>query len=215
MFDKAELKVLRKLNTPSKIQDYLDKLPINFEPEGETCISPRRVLREGKAHCMEGAMFAAACLQLAGKQPLLLDLKTTKHDYEHVVAPFREGKHWGAISKTNHPVLRYRDAVYGSVRELVMSYFHEYFLDTGVKTLRSYSRPFSLTRFDSEHWQTDEEDLWYIDRALDNSSHIFILPEGVTTGNLRKASPLEIKATALTQFSSTTSLRRVRQSQRA
>src|SRR3989338_1352163 len=126
---KEELSILRKLNTPRKIQDFLNKVPINFEEEGETCHSPRTLLKKNKAHCVEGAMFAALALKLQGHKPLILDLATTKEDYDHVVAIFRENGCWGAISKTNHAVLRYREPVYRTIRELVMSYFHEYFMD--------------------------------------------------------------------------------------
>ena len=107
------------------------------------------VLRAGKAHCMEGALLAAAILEFHGHKPLLLDLRSTSEDLDHVVALFKQNGYWGAISKTNHVVLRYREPIYGSVRELAMSYFHEYFLDNGKKTLREYSVPVDLGKFDS------------------------------------------------------------------
>lgn len=124
---KHEETLLRKLKTPALIQDYLDRLPINFESEGDTHYSPRVVLRKKTAHCIEGALLAATALWLQGKAPLLLDLKTKQHDDEHVVALFKDGTYWGAISKTNHGVLRYRDPIYKTVRELALSYYHEYF----------------------------------------------------------------------------------------
>src|SRR3989344_7563100 len=120
-----EILVFKKLRTPQKIQDYLDALPINFEDSGETYRSPRRLLGAKEAHCLEGALFAAAVLAYHGQKPLLLDLRTTPRDEDHVVALFRQNGRWGAISKTNHAVLRYRDPVYKDVRELAMSYFHE------------------------------------------------------------------------------------------
>ncbi len=112
----AEHRVMRKLSTPQKIQDYLDSLPINFEEKGETILSPRRVLRERKAHCIEGAFFAAASLAYHGYPPLLMDFRTLPNDEDHVVAVFKEKGHWGAISKTNHAILRWRDPVYRSAR---------------------------------------------------------------------------------------------------
>lgn len=187
---KTEKKLFEKLSTPQKIQDYLDRLPMNHEYKGETLMSPRRVIREQKAHCIEAALFAAAVLAYHGHKPLLFDLKTIglPHDYDHVVALFKVGKHWGAISKTNHVVLRYRDPIYRSLRELAMSYFHEYFIANGKKTLRSYSKPFRLsTKYE---WITTEEDLWGIETALDRSSHV----EMVSTfqiSKLRKASRFE------------------------
>src|SRR3989344_618593 len=140
-FIKKENALMRKLNTSAKVQDFLNRLPFNLEKKGETLKSPLLVIREGKAHCFEGALLGAYILSLHGFPPLILHLKTTKEDYEHVIAPFRVNGFWGALSKTNHSALRYRDAIYKNIRELVMSYFHEYFLDNGIKTLRKYSQP--------------------------------------------------------------------------
>lgn len=184
-----ETRELARLTTPRKIQEYLDDLPINFEEDGETCMSPRRVLRERRAHCIESALLAAAALWQAGSRPLLLDLKTVKGDDEHVVALYRLNGHWGAISKTNHAVLRYRDPIYRTVRELALSYFHEYFKDTGAKTLRSYSRPFDLSRLPHE-WLTEERDLWHVARALDASPHLPLVPPEAVR-HLKRASAFE------------------------
>ena len=193
-----ELKILKSLNSPRRIQDFLDTMPVNFCVEGDTMMSPRRVLQERRAHCMEGAMFAACAFALQGRKPLLLDLTSARHDDDHVVALFHDRGRWGAVSKTNHAVLRYREAVYRSVDELAMSYFHEYFLDDGRKTLRSYSRPVDLSRFHRRNWMVDEEDLWYIVDALNNAPHTDILrPEQGNT--LRRADRIEIDAGKLTQ----------------
>lgn len=186
----SEEKLLSRLSSPPKIQDFLDTLQINFERDGETCMSPRRVLRERKAHCMEGAMLAALALRLHGHRPLIMDLKSRRGDDDHVVALFRSKGYWGALSKTNHAVLRYREPVYRTIRELALSYYHEYFLDTGVKTLRSYSLPFDLTRFDARHWMTSEKDLFYIPRALDRSRHLLLAPMK-TLLHARKADRIE------------------------
>ncbi len=197
-----ELAVLRRLSTPQKIQDFLDKLPINYEKNGETCHSPRLALRAGKAHCIEGALITAVALWLQGEKPLLLDLKTLNIniDSDHVVALYKKNGYWGAISKTNHAVLRFRDPIYKTVRELALSYFHEYFLPTtGQKTLRSYSRPFSLARF-GHKWITSEEGLWHIAEALDESPHFPIIPKG-SGKHLRPSSPIERKAGSITEWS--------------
>jgi hypothetical protein len=175
LLSSRERALFRRLRSPRMIQDFLDTVPINFEHEGETIRSPRAMLREGRAHCIEGALFAAAALWLHGAQPLLLDLKTGRGDDDHVVALFRRHGRWGAISKTNHAVLRYREPVYRTVRELALSYFHEYYLESGRKTLRSYSRPFDLRRFGAA-WLTAEKNLWYIGKALDRSPHAPIAP---------------------------------------
>ena len=188
-FSKSELRVLRLLTTPRKIQDFLDSIPMNFDDE--TCFSPRRVLCEKRAQCMEGAMFAAAALRLAGYPPLVLDLKSVADDDDHVVAIFREADGcWGAISKTNHGVLRYREPIYKSIRELAMSYFHEYFLDDGRKTLRSYSRPVDLSRFDQQGWMIAEEDIWYVPDYVDAVKHFPILTRS-QIARLRRADSIE------------------------
>lgn len=194
----VETKLFKRLNTPAKIQNFLETVPINFEKKGETVYSPRQLLKNNKAHCMEGALFAAAVFQFHGQKPYLLHLKTTKNDFEHIVAPFKIKNHWGAISKTNHAVLRYREPVYKTIRELVMSYFHEYFLNkTAQKTLRSYSDLLDLNQFNSKHWVTSEKDLWYIDHALDKIPHHPILTKDMIK-SLRKADPVEIKAGKIT-----------------
>lgn len=195
----TELKALKRLSTPEKIQDYLDRIPVNFEENGETLMSPRRVLEAKKAHCLEGALFAAAALWVAGEKPLLLDLKTTPNDDEHVVALFRRNGYWGAISKTNHAVLRYRDPIYRTLRELALSYFHEYFLNTtGEKTLRSYSHAFDLSAL-GDSWITAEKDLWTISKALDRAQHFPIVP-AKNRRHLRNASNVERKAGELTEW---------------
>lgn len=193
-----EFEVFKKLNTPSKIQGFINQIPINFERGGETCRSPLMVLRHNRAHCMEGAMLAAAALWYHGEEPLLMDLKTTAKDMDHVVTLFRRGGRWGAISKTNHAVLRYRDPVYKTPRELAMSYFNEYFLDNGAKTLRSHSAPFSLLRY-GEVWLTLEKDLWNINDTLDGSRHFLIVKKN-THRSLRLADPIEIKAGKLVEW---------------
>jgi hypothetical protein len=195
----AERRLFSKLGDPRKIQNYLDTLPINFEIDAETYMSPRRVIRTGTAHCFEGALLAAAALAYHGEKPLLLDLRTVPHDEDHVVALFRENGRWGAISKTNHAVLRYRDPIYKDVRELAMSYFHEYILPTGAKTLRSYSVPFDLSKFAPQRWVTAEEELDWLVEKLDWSKH-FRLASQKQFRALRKATPFEIKTTAVVEW---------------
>lgn len=194
----VEEKIFQKLSTPAKIQDFLNTLPYNFEVDGETCRSPRQVLQHKKAHCLEGAYLAAAVLWYHGHPPLLLDLRSTKQDLDHVIALFKKDGYWGAISKTNHAVLRYREPIYQSIRELAVSYFHEYFLDNGNKTLREYSRAFSLKQYGTS-WITSADDLWEIGADLDDSSHCSILPKGFVPKSLRKADEIEIKAGTLVE----------------
>ncbi len=205
MFDlsRQEMTLLRSLSTPGKIQDFLDALPMNEEKDGDSCRSPRFVLRERQAHCIEGALLAALALFVHGQEPLLLDLKTKKTDQEHVVALFRQNGYWGALSKTNHAVLRYRDPIYKTVRELALSYFHEYFLlKNGEKTLLSFSRPFSLVAYDTE-WMTSEEHLWGLAEDLDNSPHFSLVPE-VNRRSLRRASQVERIAAGIPEWTGAT-----------
>ena len=197
--DKKEVKILKRLNNPGKIQDFLNKIPINFEEKGDTCMSPRMVLRNWKAHCIEGAMLAAAALSMNGEKPLVVDMESTKKDFDHVICVFkREGK-WGSVSKTNHAVLRYREPVYKSIRELVMSFFHEYFDDDGKKNLRSYSYPINLSRFDHLNWAASEEDVWFISDYLANARHFPILTRSHISG-LRIADNIEIEAGKLLEW---------------
>lgn len=168
-----------------------------------TMRSPRRVMRDKKAHCMEGAMLAAAALAYHGRPPILLGLEATAGDYDHIVALFKEqdkkGVRWGAISKTNYPVLRWRDPVYLSVRELVMSYFHEYFLDSGKKTLRRYSAPFNIQKFDPAKWVTLEEDVDWLAEELGEARHFPIAPPAVIK-NLRRATKIEVETTVTREW---------------
>ncbi|MCX6714022.1 MAG: hypothetical protein NTV48_02870 [Candidatus Vogelbacteria bacterium] len=190
--NKEELAILRKLSTPIKIQDFLDSFPMNWEKDKETYMSPRRTLREKKMHCLEGALVAGVALWLKGEEPLLLDLKAEGDD-DHVVTLYKKNGHWGAISKTNHSVLRFRDPVYKNVRELVMSYFHEYFVnETGKKTLRWHSRPFNLKRLGAD-WITSEEDLDYIAQMIDEIKHFPCFPKN-NLKSIRRADEMEKKA---------------------
>lgn len=187
-----ELRLLRRLNSPRKVQDFLNTLEQNHEPEGDTCLSPRRVIREKRAHCIEGAMLAALAFRLQGQKPLILDLESAFHDVDHVVALFKQHGCWGAVSKTNHAVLRYREPVYRTIRELVLSYFHEYFDKNGFKTLRRYSLPVDLSRFDKQGWMTSEGDVWFVAQYLVDVSHEALLTRS-QIATLRRADSIEIK----------------------
>jgi hypothetical protein len=173
-FNRAERAAYRRLTSPAKIQRFLDELGYNKEPDGPTCRSPRRVLQDSLAHCMEGALMAAAALRVLGHSPLLIDLEAVRDD-DHVLAVFRQRGHWGAIAKSNYAGLRFREPVYRTLRELVMSYFEHYFNLAGQKTLRRYSRPVNLKRFDRIGWMTSQEDVWAIPEYLTTISHTPLL----------------------------------------
>lgn len=174
-FTPAELRKLRSLKNPYGVQKFLDDMPYHLE---DTAWSPRRVLRERTSHCMEGAVFAAAALRAIGYPPLLLDFEA-QHDTDHVLAVFRVKEHWGAIAKSNYSGCRYREPVYRSLRELAMSYFNLYFNLRRERTLRTFSRPVNLTRFDSLHWMTSEKPVWYIPIYLCQVHHYQLLRPGM------------------------------------
>jgi hypothetical protein len=168
----------RRLDTPSKLQRFLDDIPYNTEDEGETFRSPRRVLRDATANCIEGAVFAAAALRVQGDPPLIMDL-TAVHDEDHVIAVFRRRGLWGAIGTSKFTGLRDREPVYRTLRELAMSYFEHYFNLNGERTLRGHGRPVNLARFDRLHWMTSEADLWPIAEHLERIPHVPLVPSGV------------------------------------
>ena len=155
-----EFAILERLDTPPKVQAYLNAIPINHEIGGETVLSVREVLRQRRAHCIEGAMLAAAALWVHGEPPLVMHLDCHESDFPHVITLFRRAGAWGAISKTNGAPLRYRDPIYRTLRELALSYFHEYSNKRGHKTLRSYSASFDLRRIDTEDWVTSTRSCW-------------------------------------------------------
>lgn len=190
---------LKRLKSPEKIQVYLDTLAINFENHGDTHYSPRMVLQHQKAHCIEGALLAAAALWLNGQEPLLMDLRSAKGDYDHVVALYKKNGYWGAISKSNHATIRWRDPVYKTPRELALSYFHEWFPEkTGVRTLRSFSKPVSMKKF-GESWITSTDELWWVDDVLNRATHFPIAPLS-NLRNARKADSMEIRAGSITEW---------------
>lgn len=194
-----EEKTLRALKTPIKIQDFLDSLPMNHEKKGETHWSPRRALREKKAHCIEGALIAAAALWVQGEEPLIMDMRAPDPDFDHVVALYKRNGYWGAISKTNHATIRFRDPVYKTIRELALSYFHEWFLNTnGKKTLESYSKPLNLKKLGTS-WVTREDDWWEIDDILNKLPHYPVVPKG-NAGFIRKADKMELAAGRLVEW---------------
>jgi hypothetical protein len=174
-----ELRLLRRLSTPAKIQRYLEHLDYNLEKGGETCRSPRRVIRDRTAHCLEGALLAAAAFRVHGRPPLLVDL-TAVRDQDHVLAPFQEGGRWGAVATSKFSGLRFREPVYRTLRELVISYFEHYYNPAGEKTLRSYSRPVNMGRFDRRAWMTAEEDLWDVAGYLSVAPHLRLITPAMT-----------------------------------
>ena len=171
----SERKIFRRLSTPARIQAFLDhELGYNLEPDGDTCYSPRRVLRDRVAHCMEGALFAAAALRMLGYPPLLVDLEAVR-DSDHVLAVYRIDGRWGAVAKSDYSGLRSREPVYRTLRELAMSYFEHYFNPAGEKSLRTYSRPVNLKQFDRWDWMTSEDNVWAVPNHLVDIPHVRLI----------------------------------------
>lgn len=195
----AEGRVLRALRTPEQVQQFIIGLNANFEEGGDMLSSVRCVLRHRKAHCIEAAFTAAAALWLQGRPPLLMDL-VAKGDSDHVVALFKHDGCWGAISKSNHVWLRWRDPIYRSLRELAMSYIHEY-TNRERKTLRTYSVPVDLRRFPLEMWLTNDDDCWEVGAALCDVRHYRL----VTPAQARRMMPrdaTEMRADDIVQYES-------------
>lgn len=171
----GELRRLRALKTPAGVQRFLDAIPYHLPISSR---SPRVVLRERSAHCLEGATFAAAALRVLGFPPLLLDLEADR-DTDHVIAVFKMRGHWGAVAKSNFAGCRYREPVYRTLRELALSYFPIYFNLRGERTLRRYSRPVNLSRFDHLAWMTSEKPIWFIAEHLCEIPHWPLLKPGM------------------------------------
>jgi hypothetical protein len=170
-----ELRQLRALKTPAGIQKFLDDLPYNLS---FTARSPKKVLRDRTASCLEGGILGAAALRVLGFPPLIFDLEA-EQDTDHVVAIFKVRGHWGAVAKSNFTGCRYREPVYRSLRELAMSYFNIYFNLRGERTLRRYSRPVNLARFDRLNWMSTEKPVWFIAEYLCEIPHISLLTPGM------------------------------------
>ena len=170
-FTPAELRKLRSLKDPNGIQRFIDSMPYHL---ATTAWSPKRVLHEQTAHCLEGAIFAAAALRAIGRPPTIIDFEA-EQDTDHVLAVFKERGAWGAIAKSNYTGCRYREPVYRTLRELAMSYFEVYFNLRGDRTLRTFSRPVDLSRFDRQDWMTSDRNIWFIPEYLVTIPHTKLL----------------------------------------
>src|SRR5580700_1294892 len=174
-FTAKELRKLRSLKDPHGIQRYLDAMPYHL---ADTAWSPRRVLAENTSHCLEGAIFGAAALRANGFPPLIVDLEA-EHDTDHVLAVYRVDGHWGAVAKSNYTGCRYREPVYRTLRELALSYFDVYFNLRRERSLRTFSRPVNLARFEASHWMTTDQPLWFIAEYLFTIRHHPLLSPGM------------------------------------
>lgn len=185
---REERRRLDALERPNDVQRFLDATAYGSEPIYR---SPRSVLRDGKAHCFDGAMFAAAALERLGFPPLLVDLRAVRDD-DHVLAVYRVDRCWGAVGKSNFVGLRGRDPIYRSLRELVMSYFDPYFNTERERSLRSFSRPVRLRAFERRQWRTDDAAMDLIAAALDATPHTPLL----TAAQARRLAPVDERSWA-------------------
>ncbi len=188
---RAELARLRDLDTPVAVQAFLDATPYSVD-DYYRC--PRRVLRDGFAHCVDGAMLAAAALALHGYPPLVFELRAERDD-DHLLVPFRVDGHWGAVAKSNCSGLRYREPVYRSRRELVMSYFEVYFNVEAQRCLRSYSSVLDLDRLTagwSADWRFDDAAIDRVVERLEASRHYPVVTEAM----VRRLTPVDARSYA-------------------
>lgn len=193
-----EFALLRPLSTPQKVQAFIDAIPTNHELGGETTYSVREVLRNRRAHCIEAA-FVAACAQwIHGEPPLLMHLDCAESDAPHVVALYRRRGFFGAISKSNSALLRFRDPAYRTLRELALSYLHEYTDKRGNKTLRSYSRAFDLRRVPPAAWVASPDSCAAVDDRLASLPHYPLVTPAQARG-LARRSPFERRIAALVE----------------
>jgi hypothetical protein len=176
---KSERRVMAKLNTPRKIQDFLDGLSYSVEI---TYRCPLRVLRERTAHCFDGALFAVTALRCLGYAPLILNMHAVAQDDDHLLAPYKRDGHWGAVAKSNFVGLRFREPIYRTLHELIMSYFEQFYNVERKKTLRSYTVPLNLKAFDKLKWMTSDEPLERIGQGLDRVRKVRILTRGMIAG---------------------------------
>ena len=184
-----EQAILQSLDQPWKVQQYLDDTPYTTDQQTR---SPRRVMRDRCAHCAEGAIFAAAALRYHGHRPLILDLRAVDDD-DHVIAVYRFHGRVGAVAKSNFSLLRFREPVYLTYRELALSYFEPYYNMLAERTLRSYSRPLDLSRYDSRQWMTTEEDLEWVGDRLNALPH-YEIADAETVSNFQPVDPLLYQA---------------------
>jgi hypothetical protein len=181
---KPELQILTRLTTPNRIQAFLDGLTYSTE-EDYRC--PLRVLRERVAHCYDGALLGAALLRRLGHRPLILEMLPNRRDDDHLLALFKKDGHWGAVGKSNFVGLRFREPVHRTVRELVLSYFEQFYNVEREKTLRGYTLPLNLTPFDRYGWMVRDEPLDWIAEKLDRTRRVQLLSPKMT----RNLSPVD------------------------
>ena len=179
-----------RISSPHGIQELLDSLAYSTD----ACYrSPLRSIRDGRAHCYDGAVLGAALLRRIGYPPLILNMFANGRDDEHLIAPFLRRGAWGAVAQSNVVGLRYREPIHRSIRELIISYFEQYFNTASEKTLRKYTRPINLAQFDRQHWMSDDRAMDLIADRLEQLRRVPILSRGMIAG-LARVDPLSYRA---------------------
>jgi hypothetical protein len=187
--DAADRELLAGLDSPSSIQAFLDSIPYSSDPFYRC---PRRVLRDRRAHCFDGALMAAAALRRLGFPPLVVDIYAERDD-DHMLALWQRDGCWGALAKSNFVGLRFREAVYQSLRELVMSYFEAFYNVLGEKSLRGFTVPLDLSRLDDLAWMEADGGLETIAERLDALDRTPVMTDGMAAG-LSRVDPLSFQA---------------------
>jgi len=166
-FTAREREVIESCRTPRQVQAFLRSLPYNWERKGETLRTLRGVVRHWEAHCLEGALAAAAIMEQHGYPPLLLDLES-QDKLDHVLFLFRKRGYWGTVARSRDAGLHGRKPVFRTVRHLVMSYVDPYVDNTariqayGVADLRTLA---------AVDWRLSEKNIWSVERALIKLPH--------------------------------------------
>ena len=191
-FTSSECRILSRLNSPAKIQDFLGSLKYGIGDGGEMYYSPRKVLEQKSADCFEGAIFATAALRFHGYEPLISSISSVR-DHDHVVSLFRKNGHWGAISQSKYTGLAYREPIHRTLRELFITYFEQYFNFDAEKTFRGYCRPVNLSKFDNLNWMTSDQPIRFIENYLNEVVYYPLLTKKMIRG-LRKVSPINLEA---------------------
>jgi len=175
-FDRAltqsERRIIDRLTTPIRVQTFLDKLPYSVASDYRC---PLRVLRDRMGHCFDGALFGAAAMRRLGHPPLIVNMVANDRDDDHMLALYRRDGHWGAVAKSNFAGLRFREPVYRTLHELVMSYFEQFYNVERKKTLRNYTVPLNLKAFDKFGWMTHDGPLERIGKRLDEIRKVHLL----------------------------------------
>ena len=161
-FTAAEQRVIGRLKTPTAVQHFLNELPYNTEPSGETLRSFRGVIRHGTAHCLEAALSAAVILEQHGYPPLVLSFESID-ELDHVIFVYKSPTGWGSVARSRDPGLHGRRPVFTTPRNLALSYVDPYVDYTGRVTAYAVVDLRVMGTYD---WRLAEVNVWKVERML-------------------------------------------------